>query len=94
MREIVLTPAQCVAARGLLSWGVRELAAKAGVSQAAIVDFEKGHRKPHKSTREMIRLALVRAGIEIAPGVALDEHSPVERVVLRDGSVISLVVER
>ena len=93
MSEIGLTPAQCVAARGLLGWGVRDLAAKAGVSQATIVDFEKGHRKPHNSTREMIRLALVKAGVEINPGAVLDEYAPTVRVELRDGSVISLVAK-
>ncbi len=64
------------------------------MSQATVVDFEKGHRKPHKSTREMLRLALEKAGIVIAPGAAPEEHSPAERVVLRDGSVIALAVDR
>ena len=64
------------------------------MSQATVVDFEKGHRKPHNSTREMIRLALNKAGIEITPGASSEEHSPTARVVLRHGSIIALVGER
>lgn len=59
-----LTPEACRAARGLLRWGVRELAAEAGVSPTTITQFEAG--RPHVSTTaEAIVTAFEKRGVEI-----------------------------
>ena len=68
-------PAQCRAARALLSWSQAELAEKASVSKQTLVDFERGARQPYPRTLADIRSALEAAGVEFtngdAPGVRL-----------------------
>lgn len=59
-----MTPAQSRMARAGIGWGVRELAAKAQVSGATIVDFETGKRTPHPRTLAALRAALEAAGVE------------------------------
>jgi transcriptional regulator with XRE-family HTH domain len=70
-----LLPAQCRAARALLSWSQAELAKKASVSKQTLVDFERGARQPYPRTLADIRSALEVAGVEFtngdSPGVRL-----------------------
>jgi len=62
-----LTPEACRAARALLRWGVRDLAAAAGISQTTVVQFEAG--RPHQtSTPDAIVTAFQRSNVEITNG--------------------------
>ncbi len=58
----MLTPEASRAARGLLHWGVRELATKAGVSWTTVSQFENG-RLMRDSTAAKIMAALEAAGV-------------------------------
>lgn len=62
-----LTPEACRAARGLLKWGVRELAAEAGLSVETVVMYESG-RAARKSTIDAIMGAFTANGVEITNG--------------------------
>jgi transcriptional regulator with XRE-family HTH domain len=46
----LLTPQLCRAARSLLGWGQRELAARSKVSHKTIADYELGDRQPYDRT--------------------------------------------
>ena len=72
----MITPVQCRMARAAKGWGVRDLAAKAGVSFSTVTRFENGSAEPHGSTLAVIRQALETAGVEFKPDGA---------VRLRDG---------
>ena len=61
-----LDATQCKAARTALGLGVPELAAKAGVSQDAVLRLEKGETQ-HRRTGIAIREALEEAGVEFLP---------------------------
>jgi hypothetical protein len=69
-----LTPEACRAGRALLKWGVRELAAAAGLSLATVVGYEAG-RAHLSTTADAILAAFTAHGIEImnsdAPGARL-----------------------
>lgn len=72
-----ISPAQCRAARSLLSWRQDELEEASGVAKKTIADFERGARTPRPATLEAIRATLENAGIEFidenggGPGVRL-----------------------
>lgn len=72
-----MTPAQCRAARALLSLEQGDLAASAGIARATIIDFEREARTPRKTTLDALRIALEAAGVEFiaenggGPGVRL-----------------------
>ena len=57
---------QCKMARAALGIGVRELAAKAGVSPDTVSRLEKGE-KLHQRTVIAIREAMEEAGVEFLP---------------------------
>ena len=59
----MLTRAQCRAARAGLEWSREELAAKAGLSDRTITDFERGASEPHDNNKRAIRLAFEGAGV-------------------------------
>lgn len=62
-----LTPAACRAGRGLLRWGVRELAIEAGLSPTTVIQFEAG--RPHmEATPAAIVAAFARHNVEITNG--------------------------
>jgi transcriptional regulator with XRE-family HTH domain len=61
----VLTPAQCRAARALLSWTMDDLAVRAKVSRRTLVDFEAEERIPREETRKRVTAALVAGGIRL-----------------------------
>jgi|WetSurMetagenome_2_1015567.scaffolds.fasta_scaffold10902_6 transcriptional regulator with XRE-family HTH domain len=60
---IMLTPELCRAARGLLTWGQRELARRAGVSHPTIAAFELGERRPYERTLRDMVTAFEEGGI-------------------------------
>lgn len=72
-----MTPAQCRAARALLNLEQADVADRAGVARATLIDFEKGQRAPRETTVSAIRAALEAAGVVFlaengnGPGVAL-----------------------
>jgi DNA-binding transcriptional regulator YiaG len=70
-----MSPDQCRAARGWLSWTQQELADRAKVGLSTLRDFEARRRKPIPNNLAAIRSALEAAGIEFTngdvPGVRL-----------------------
>ena len=62
-----LTPAACRAARGLLEWGVRDLAREAEMSHTTVGEVERG-REFSEKTAEKIIAAFARHGVEITNG--------------------------
>ena len=74
---MMITPAQCRAARGLLDWSQSELARRASVGRNTVVDLERERRTPHANNMLAIVSALEEAGVEFidteggAPGVRL-----------------------
>lgn len=76
-----ITPAQCRAARALISPPMDQnvLAAAAAVSRGVIIDFEKERRVPGKNNLSAIRAALEAVGIIF---IAQNGHGPGVR--LRD----------
>ena len=60
----MLTPEAQRAGRGLLNWGVRELAAKAGVAWTTVSQFENG-RPLRATTAERILAAFEAEGVEL-----------------------------
>ena len=66
-----LTPAQARAARALLNWSQKDLAAHAGVAEPTVTQFERGNRSPSRAVARSMRAALEAAGVEfIARGAA------------------------
>jgi DNA-binding XRE family transcriptional regulator len=60
---MMLTPAQCRAARGLVGMDQADLASQAHVSRNTIVHFEKGKRTPGPNNLAAVRTALEAAGV-------------------------------
>ena len=60
---ISLSPETCRAARALLLWGQRELAARSKVAQATITAFELNNRQPYERTLEALRRTFEDAGL-------------------------------
>jgi len=58
-----MSPAQCRAARALISWSQSFLAEAADLGLSTIVDFELGRREVSEGARRAIRDALESAGI-------------------------------
>lgn len=61
-----MTPVQLRMARAAVGWGVRELAAEAGVTANTVSRIEKGGDAKH-STLEALRRALEGAGVVFIP---------------------------
>ena len=62
-----MTSAQCRAARGLLNWSVRDLAARAGVHRNTITNIETERFEANAETISAVRAALEAAGVEFIP---------------------------
>lgn len=60
----MLTPEALRAARGLLHWGVRDLAARSGVAWTTVNQFENG-RPMRPATAQKIITALGLEGVEL-----------------------------
>lgn len=72
MNDVTITPAQCRAARAMLDWTARELAARAGIALSTICSFERGCAKPRNGNLRHIAAALTASGITFVPhGVTL-----------------------
>ena len=73
----MVTPEQCRAARGLLSWNQQKLARQARVGIVTVHQLEAGLSQPRRATLEVIRQAFESAGVEFidenggGPGVRL-----------------------
>lgn len=63
----VPSPRQCKAARALLGWTQRQLAAAAGVAAPTVATFESGSSVPMPQNLQAIRRALEEGGIEFIP---------------------------
>lgn len=61
-----MTPEQCRAARGWLSWSQDQLADAAGVGNSTVKDFEAGRRKPIPATLKAMETALQSKGLGFA----------------------------
>lgn len=57
-----MSPAQSRAARGLLGWSEADLAAKVGLDERLVRDFEAGYGEPPSGQIEALRSALGAAG--------------------------------
>ena len=55
---------QCRAARAMLNLEQSDIADRAGIARATLIDFEKGQRQPRDATIAAIRSALETAGVE------------------------------
>ncbi|WP_342211505.1 transcriptional regulator [Blastochloris tepida] len=64
---LIMTPAQCRAARALIEWTQPRLAEAAKLGLSTVVDFEKSRRSVSEDAIAAIRLALEGAGIEFIP---------------------------
>ncbi len=62
---MVLSPAQCRAARGFLDWTQDQLASAAGVSRSTIRDFEVGRHALHRATETVLVRTFEAAGIRL-----------------------------
>lgn len=62
-----VSPAQCRAARGLLSWSQDHLATVTRLSRSTIAGFERGEREPTRANLEMLRRIFEDAGVQIIP---------------------------
>ena len=63
---MILTPALCRAARGLLDWTQADIAERAGVSRSTIRDYEGGRHDIHRATEAQLRLAFEEGGVVFA----------------------------
>jgi transcriptional regulator with XRE-family HTH domain len=63
---ILITSGQIKAARALLGWTIRDLAAKAEIGFSTLVRFEQADGVPggHVKTLEAVKSAVEKAGIE------------------------------
>ena len=73
-----MSPAQSRAARGLLGWTTADLAAKIGIDEKVIRDFEQGTGDPGSGWIEAVRSSLMASGIIFLggnePGVRLSRR--------------------
>ena len=59
----MIRPEQSKAARALVGWNQRELAARADISKATLQNFEAGKSRPNPGTVRLIKETLEAAGI-------------------------------
>jgi transcriptional regulator with XRE-family HTH domain len=75
----MITPAQCRAARALISWSQQDLAREARIGIVTVHQLEAGVSQPRRATLDVIRRALESAGVEF-----IDENGGGPGVRLRD----------
>jgi transcriptional regulator with XRE-family HTH domain len=63
----LLKPIQCRMARAALLLGVRDLAAKAGLSTMTVTRFENGHSPGSLATQNALKAVLESGGVEFIP---------------------------
>lgn len=71
---MLITPAQCRAARALLDINQPDLAERSGLGLSTVVDFEKSRREVSEKAITALKDALERAGVQF---VQTEEHSGV-----------------
>lgn len=64
MKNKIIVPKQCRAARSLLNWSQENLALESGVAKATIADFEREKRIPYDRTLRDIKKAFTNNHIE------------------------------
>jgi DNA-binding XRE family transcriptional regulator len=62
-----ISPAQCRAARALLSWSQADLSAQARIAKKTIADFEREARSPFESTALSLQSCLEAHGVIFIP---------------------------
>ena len=62
--KMSISPAQCRAARAMLSWSQEKLSKKAQVARTTVADFEREVRKPINNNLFAIQKALEKGGIK------------------------------
>jgi DNA-binding XRE family transcriptional regulator len=62
--RVMISSAQCRAARSLLDWSQQKLADEAGVGIVTIRQLEAGTHQPRRSTLQVVRQCLEAAGVE------------------------------
>jgi transcriptional regulator with XRE-family HTH domain len=72
MLDIMVSPAQLRAARGLVGWSREQLADSSGTFVNTVKLFENGRSDPKRSTLIAWRTALAKAGVEFTDET--DEH--------------------
>lgn len=74
-----ISPGQSRAARGLLGWSEADLAGRSGLDEDLVRAFENGTGDPPSGRIEVLRSALMAAGIVFTggatPGVSLDRSA-------------------
>ena len=79
--HVMITAAQCRAARGLLDWTQQELADAARIGVATLRQFEGEGAETRQATLAVLKWALESAGVEFidenggGPGVRLRKRS-------------------
>src|SRR6218665_1389827 len=63
VKDTILTPALCRAARGLLDWTQNDLAQRSEVSRSTIRDYEGSRHDIHRATAAQIRRAFEDGGV-------------------------------
>ncbi len=90
---LILTSAQCRAARGLLNWSQNDLADRAKTHVQTISNFEKDTKTPSKKTLEQIRNALDLGGIVFLENDGVCRSSETVRVLKGSNSLLKLLDE-
>lgn len=78
---MTLTPAQCRAARGLVDWSQSKLAELSNLGVSTVKNFEAGRSVP-----TINNLAAIRAALELAGVIFVDENGEGAGVRLRKGA--------
>ena len=73
-----MTKNQCRAARALLEWTQKELAARSLVSLRSIKDFETGATQPRHSTLQSLKLTFAEQGIKFLNQSGVDLNRSVD----------------
>lgn len=66
---LIMTPAQCRAARALIEWTQPRLAEASGLGLSTVVDFEKSRRPVSDAS-----VASMRTALEVAGVIFIDEN--------------------
>ncbi|SFQ55625.1 Helix-turn-helix [Roseivivax halotolerans] len=63
MKNGEILPAQCRAARALISMSQKDLAAAAGLGQSTVIDFERERRQVSAASINALRATLEKHGV-------------------------------
>lgn len=75
---LMLTEADCRAARALLDWSQTDLAKRSNLGESSIRDFEKGRRTPGPNNLAAVRRALEDGGVEFLEGGGVRLRKPTD----------------